>query len=90
MPQMSYPLGRQMERTGIGYRQCDNCFSWIEDYAEAQKLMDQQLRHNWAGLMNSFLALAHPLAAEITAPMPGLSYYWSISQSEYATDVLLR
>jgi hypothetical protein len=81
-------LARQMERTGIGYRQCDNCFSWIEDYAEAQKLMDQQLRHNWAGLMNSFLALAHPLAAEITAPMPGLSYYWSISQSEYATDVL--
>jgi hypothetical protein len=81
-------LARQMDRAGIGYQQRDNCFVWIEDCTEAQKLMDQQLRHNWAALMNSFLALAHPLAAEITAPMPGLSYYWSISQSEYATDVL--
>ena len=26
--------------------------------------------------------------AKITAPMAGLSYYWSASQSEYATDVL--
>ncbi len=38
--------------------------------------------------MQSFLAMAHPLHGEITAPMPGLSYYWSASQSEYATDVL--
>jgi hypothetical protein len=38
--------------------------------------------------MNSFLELAHPLHHEITAPMAGLSYYWSASQSEYATDVL--
>ena len=45
--------------------------------------MDQQLSSNWAALMNSFLALAHPLAAEITAPMAGLSYYWSTSQSMY-------
>ena len=81
-------LARQMDRAGIGYRQRDNCFIWIEDYSQAQKLMDQQLSSNWAALLNSFLALAHPLAAEITAPMAGLSYYWSTSQSEYATDVL--
>jgi hypothetical protein len=81
-------LARQMDRAGIGYRQCDNCFIWIEDYSQAQKLMDQQLGNNWAALMNSFLALAHPLGAEITAPMAGLSYYWSTSKSEYATDVL--
>jgi hypothetical protein len=81
-------LARQMDRAGIGYQQRDNCFIWIEDCAEAQKLMDQQLGNNWAALMNSFLALAHPLADEITAPMAGLSYYWSASQSEYATDVL--
>jgi hypothetical protein len=61
-------LARQMDRAGIGYQQRDNCFIWIEDCAEAQKLMDQQLRNNWAALMNSFLALAHPLAGEITAP----------------------
>lgn len=81
-------LARQMDRAGIGYQQRDNCFIWIEDCAQAQKLMDQQLRNNWAALMNSFLALAHPLASEITAPMAGLNYYWTTSQSEYATDVL--
>ena len=38
--------------------------------------------------MNSLLEMAHPLHSEITAPMAGLSYYWSASQSEYATDLL--
>jgi hypothetical protein len=81
-------LARQMDRAGIGYRQRDNCFIWLEDCAAAQKLLDEQLRCNWPVLLNSFLELAHPLHREITAPMAGLSYYWSASQSEYATDVL--
>ena len=83
-------LGRQMDQAGIGYRQRDNCFTWIEDCAAAQMLLDEQLRSNWAALMNSFLQMAHPLHGEITAPMAGLSYYWSASQSEYATDVLFE
>lgn len=81
-------LARQMNRAGIGYEQRDNCFVWIEDCALAQKLLDEQLCTNWPALMNSLLEMAHPLHSEITAPMPGLSYYWSASQSEYATDVL--
>jgi len=36
-------LARQMDRVGIDYRQRDNCFLWIEDYAAAQKLLDEQL-----------------------------------------------
>jgi hypothetical protein len=83
-------LARQMDRAGIDYRQRDNCFLWIEDNAAAQKLLDEQLASNWPALMQSFLAMAHPLHGEITAPMPGLSYYWSASQSEYATDVLFE
>ena len=81
-------LARQMDRAGIGYRQRDNCFLWVEDCAAAQQLLDQQAASNWPVLMQSFLAMAHPLQGEITAPMPGLSYYWSASQSEYATDVV--
>ena len=81
-------LARQMDRVGIDYRQRDNCFLWIEDCPAAQKLLDEQLASNWPALMQSFLAMAHPLHGEITAPMPGLTYYWSASQSEYATDVL--
>jgi hypothetical protein len=81
-------LARQLDQAGLGYRQADNCFLWIENCPAAQKLLDQQLASNWAELMNSFLQMAHPLHEEITAPMAGLSYYWSVSQSEYATDVL--
>ena len=32
---------RQMDRAGLKYRQPGNGFVWIEDYAQAQKLMDQ-------------------------------------------------
>ena len=81
-------LARQLDRAGIDYQQRDNCFICIEDCAAAQQLLDEQLRSNWPALMNSFLEIAHPLHGEITAPMADLSYYWSASQSEYATDVL--
>ena len=83
-------LARQMDQAGIAYRQRDNCFVWIEDCVAAQKLLDQQLCSDWPTLMRSLLELAHPLHAQITAPMPGLQYYWSASQSEYATDVIFR
>jgi hypothetical protein len=83
-------LARQMDQAGIAYRQRDNCFVWIEDWLAAQKLLDQQLCSDWPALMRSLLELAHPLHAQITAPMPGLQYYWSASQSEYATDVIFR
>jgi hypothetical protein len=83
-------LARQLDRAGIGYHKRDNCFSWIEDCRAAQRLLDEQLATNWPRLMNSFLEMVHPLHHEITAPMPGLSYYWSASQSEYATDVLFE
>jgi hypothetical protein len=81
-------LARQMDRAGIAYRQRDNCFVWIEDCAKAQQLLDQQLHSNWAGLLDGLLELAHPLHGQITGRMPGLHYYWSASQSEYATDIL--
>ena len=81
-------LARQMDQAGIAYRQRDNCFVWIEDWQKARQLSEQQLRSNWAALLDSLLELAHPLHGEITSRMQGLHYYWSASQSEYATDVV--
>ena len=34
-------LARQMDAAGLRYVRQDNCFPWIEDFAEAQRLMDQ-------------------------------------------------
>src|SRR5262249_28157152 len=37
-------LARQMDKAGLGYQRRDNCFSWIEDWARAQQLLDEQGR----------------------------------------------
>ena len=34
------------------------------------------------------LAPAHPLREQILKPFPNLFYYWSVTQSQYATDRL--
>ena len=36
------------------------------------------------------LTPAHPLQNEILKPFPNLAYYWSATQSEYATDLLFH
>jgi hypothetical protein len=80
-------LGRQMDRAGIGYKQADNCFIKLEDPAAAQALLDEQLHTNWPQVLAQLLNQAHPLHTEICAPL-GQGYYWSASQTEYATDVI--
>ncbi len=82
-------LSRQLEAVGIGYRRRDNCFPWIEDLARAQQLMNQQATTDWQALFEPLLELCHPHHREICRPIGG-SYYWSVAESEYATDVMFR
>jgi hypothetical protein len=82
-------LARQMDAAGLNYLQRENCFTWIEDLPEAQALAQQQLQYHWPSLLDPLLQQCHPWAAELCRPL-GLSYYWSISQSEYATDVMFK
>jgi len=81
-------LARQMDEVSMAYRQRDNCFVWVEDPLRAQALLEAQRRGDWVARLQPLLETAHPLHAEISAPIAGLHYYWSASQSEYATDVL--
>jgi DNA-binding MarR family transcriptional regulator len=83
-------LSRQMDEHGIGYRQQENCFVWVEDAAKAQDLLDAQLRTDWPQALDALLEEVHPLHREITAPLAHLKYYWSATQSEYATDVIFE
>lgn len=80
-------LGRQMDKEGIAYRQEDNCFPWIADVERAQELMDQQHRTDWRGLLDPLVQQCHRLHVEINRPFKS-QYYWTASQSEYATDVM--
>jgi hypothetical protein len=82
-------LARQMDRAGLDYVQRDNSFVWLRDPARAQKLADRQLRTDWPAQLQPLVAQCHPLAAEICRPL-ALSYYWSMDQSEYATDLMFK
>ena len=82
-------LSRQLESAGIKYKRRDNCFPWIEDLDRAQKLMDQQIATNWQELFQPLVDLCHPHHPEICRPIGG-SYYWTVAESEYATDVMFK
>lgn len=82
-------LARQMDEAGLGYQRRDNCFSWLENPVEAQRLMDLQLRAAWPGLLREISRGLHPFHEELFAKFP-VDYYWSVFQSEWATDVMFR
>lgn len=80
-------LARQMTRLGMRFQQQDNCFTWIEDVAKAQRLLDEQLNTRWSVELEKLVLEDHPTHRTICRPM-ALSYYWTACESEYATDVM--
>ena len=83
-------LARQMDQEGLRYRKADNRFIWIKNFQTAQKLADAQLSTDWVALCEELRRTYHPLHDKITAPLKGLSYYWTAPQSEFSSDVLFR
>jgi hypothetical protein len=82
-------LARQLDKAGVAYRKRENALVWVEDMATAQRLLDRQKEIDWRKELDKLLSLTHPASTEICRPL-SLQYYWSISQSEYATDVLFK
>jgi len=79
-------LARQMDAAGLRYVRQDNCFPWIEDFAEAQRLMDQQLSTDWPEALHGIAARLNPIQGEIFQHFH-VNYYWSTHQSETAVDI---
>jgi len=82
-------LARQMDQAGLGYQRRDNCFTALADVAQAQALMDQQLRVAWPDLLGGILRDIHPAHPGLLGRLP-VVYYWSVHQSEWASDVMFR
>jgi hypothetical protein len=80
-------LAHQMTRLGIGYQQQENCFTWIEDLPRAQRLLADQLHTHWAVQLEQLVRDNHPTHQAICRPL-ALAYYWTVCESEYATDVM--
>jgi hypothetical protein len=82
-------LARQLDREGIGYEKHENCFSRIDDLEKAQQLMQQLDQRAWAGWLKRRAIEVQPLLSR-NALLQHQPYYWTLSQSEYATDILFR
>jgi hypothetical protein len=82
-------LARQMDQAGLSYVQRDNCFTDVSNFTQAQALFDQQKRFAWSTWLDRLAARAQPAHQALFGGKP-LSYYWSIDESEWATDVLFH
>jgi hypothetical protein len=80
-------LARQMDQAQLHYVRRDNTFTWLEDIAQAQALFDQQLQANWPSLLGELAEAVNPAHANLFARYP-CRYYWTASDSEWASDVL--
>ena len=82
-------LAHRLDKAGIGYEKRDNCFARIDDLARAQKFMDTLVSRKWVPWLNLLAKRVNPCLA----PGHGLAvrpYYWSMRESEYATDVIFK
>lgn len=82
-------LARSLDTAKLSYRRCDNTFTWVEDFARAQSLLDDQLRVNWPTLLDEVRGRVHPAHPDLLGKFQA-DYYWSLTQSEWATDVVFR
>ncbi len=86
-------LERALKEDKLKYRREENCYTWLADPDRAQKLMNQQLRARWPTLLDSVLDDMNPIRHTMFGQLRGgyhLPYYWSVAQSEWATDFMFR
>lgn len=80
-------LARSMDAAGVGYLQRDNCFTWLEQPERAQRMMDRQVHSDWPELLEGIARSLNPAHGAMFADFP-MDYYWSVYQSEWATDIM--
>ena len=79
-------LRRSLEREGMEFLVHGNKFLHIADYQKAQQLLDQQLDTRFTDMLDGFTQRIFPGMQDILGSH--LSYYWTLWQSEWATDLI--
>jgi hypothetical protein len=79
-------LRRSLERNDLDFLAQANKFLHISDYDQAQAFLNKQLDVRFTKILNGFVAIVFPMMKEILGPH--LSYYWTMWQSEWATDLI--
>jgi len=78
-------LASRLHRSGIGFTQCDNVILDIADYGRAQALADGFKAKQFHRLFDAAAKRYCPVIARFPQ-----GYHWSISQAEYATDIIFK
>jgi hypothetical protein len=81
-------LRRSLDAAGCGHVADGNKFLHIDDYALAQKLLDEQKATDFGELLKGFLPSVFPLMPEVLGKH--LTYYWTFWQSEVARDYIFK
>lgn len=79
-------LRRSLETAGVPFVVEDNKFFDIGDYELAQRFLYEQLDTQWCSLLDEFISEVFPSRSAIVGTH--LSYYWTLWQSEWATDYI--
>lgn len=84
-------LCRELDKAGVGYDRRDNCLVRVSDLAGAQAVLDRQLKTDWPALLDRLVGRSHPGWAEaLRLDGEPLEYYWTLEQSEWASDLMFR
>ncbi len=78
-------LAAEMHKRGVAFRQLDNAFVEIADWALAQEIADGFRVKRLHRKLDQFARQFCPVIQQL-----GVNYHWSINQAEYATDVVFR
>lgn len=78
-------LCRQMDQAGLHYTRSGNKIFQVDDWQQAQSLLDRQRDFDWAPALNALVEQVHPLHPRHLGNMP-LDYSWTNSQCEWASD----
>ena len=82
-------LAGRLKQEGIDFRQVDNTFTHIGDYARAQDIANgfsPKLLHE---TLRRLASIYCPVVNHFTDTYPE-PYHWSIMQAEYATDIVFK
>lgn len=83
-------LERSLMHEKIGYVKHENCFRWLADPKRAQQLFDEQLASDWPKLLGELLERYFPVMGKLLGENQHTGYYWSIDESELATDIMFH
>ncbi|MEN6428651.1 MAG: hypothetical protein ABFE13_25165 [Phycisphaerales bacterium] len=74
-------------QAGIAFEQRDSCFVGIEEVARAQQMLADSEQRKWERWLKMLSVRVNPLVSR-SGGLDLYPYYWSVLESEYATDVM--